>query len=179
MTSQLFNAIEFAALAHNGQTRADNTTPYITHPFGVGLILLEHGFSEEVVIAGILHDVVEDTTYTLGDIEERFGQRIAHIVGGVTEDKQIISREERFIFYLSALKNSDNDVKAVRAADMLHNRQSVLKELDNKFDIWKALHTDKEGYLEESYSKLEIIKETLKSELVNELEKILIDIKNY
>jgi (p)ppGpp synthase/HD superfamily hydrolase len=179
MTSKLFNALEFAAFAHDGQKRADNITPYIAHPFSVGLILLEHGFSEEVVIAGILHDVVEDTKYTLEDIEKKFGQRVAQIVQGVTEDKQITSKEERFKFYLSVLKKSDNEVKAVRAADMLHNRRSVLKELDNKFNIWQALHTDKEKYLKESYSKLEIIKETLNGELVSELEKTIIDIKNY
>jgi (p)ppGpp synthase/HD superfamily hydrolase len=117
--------------------------------------------------------------YTLEDIEKKFGQRVAQIVQGVTEDKQITSKEERFKFYLSVLKKSDNEVKAVRAADMLHNRRSVLKELDNKFNIWQALHTDKEKYLKESYSKLEIIKETLNGELVSELEKTIIDIKNY
>lgn len=179
MTPSLFNALEYAAVAHDGQKRKDNFTPYIVHPFAVGMILLQYGFSEEVVIAGILHDVVEDTIYSLTDIQEKFGEKISHIIDGVTENKKIISQKERFEYYLALLENSDNDVKAVRAADMLHNRKSVLKELNNKFDIWNALHTTKEDYLEDSYLKFNIIKKTLKSELVNELEGVLNDIKNY
>lgn len=103
MTPSLFNALEYAAVAHDGQKRKDNFTPYIVHPFAVGMILLQYGFSEEVVIAGILHDVVEDTIYSLTDIQEKFGEKISHIIDGVTENKKIISQKERFEYYLALL----------------------------------------------------------------------------
>jgi (p)ppGpp synthase/HD superfamily hydrolase len=64
MTSRLFNALNFAAIAHDGQKRMDKITPYIAHSFGVGLILLEFGYPEDVVMAGILHDVAEDTKFS-------------------------------------------------------------------------------------------------------------------
>jgi (p)ppGpp synthase/HD superfamily hydrolase len=179
MNSRLLNALDFASIAHDGQKRKDGITPYIAHPFGVGIILLEHGYSDDTVIAGILHDVVEDTKFSLTDIQEKFGEKVSKIVSGVTEDKNISSRKERLEKYLLNLKNSDNDTRAVCVADMLHNRQSLIKELENKYDIWKALNTDKEKYLQMSYEKLRVVKETLNDNLVKELEKTLEKISEF
>jgi (p)ppGpp synthase/HD superfamily hydrolase len=179
MTSKLMDALNFASIAHEGQKRKDNITPYIVHSFGVGLILLEYGYSEEVVIAGILHDVAEDTKFSLIDIKEKFGERVTKIISGVTEDKNISPKEEMLKAYLQNLKKSDNDTKAVCAADMLHNRRSLMSELERKYDIWGALHINKEKYLEISYKKLAVIKETLNDKLVQELEKALEEISRY
>ena len=70
--NQIEEAIEVAAEAHQGQYRKGTDTPYITHPYAVGLILMEAGCTEAVIIAGILHDTVEDTDLTLEFIRERF-----------------------------------------------------------------------------------------------------------
>jgi len=64
-------AIEFAAGAHRGQYRKGSKIPYNIHPLNVGKILIEHGCFDEVVIAGILHDTVEDTPVTLDNIRAR------------------------------------------------------------------------------------------------------------
>ena len=79
-------AIYFATRAHNGQKRkSDKDVDMIFHPFTVGMMLQRSGASEEAVIAGILHDVVEDTRYTINDIKEEFGDDIAKVVLEVSE----------------------------------------------------------------------------------------------
>ena len=80
ISTKLLDAIEFASLAHKDQVRKGEPIPYVSHPFAVGLILLNTGYSEDVVIAGILHDVVEDTKFSSKDIEEKFGLKISELV---------------------------------------------------------------------------------------------------
>ena len=87
--NQIEEAIEVAAEAHHGQYRKGTRTPYITHPYAVGLILMEVGCTEAVIIAGILHDTVEDTDLTLEFIREHFGSAIADIVEGVFREQSV------------------------------------------------------------------------------------------
>jgi (p)ppGpp synthase/HD superfamily hydrolase len=64
-------ALRFAAVAHHGQVRKGTAVPYVMHPFHVGLILDRHGFGEDVVVAGILHDVLEDPHYEDSTVQQR------------------------------------------------------------------------------------------------------------
>lgn len=73
-------AINFAAMAHNGQTRKSTSIPYISHPFAVGMILQKMKYAEEVIAAGILHDTLEDTSTMFDDLVEHFGIRVAKLV---------------------------------------------------------------------------------------------------
>lgn len=83
-------AIYFATRAHTGQKRkTDTNVDMIFHPFTVGMILQSANASTNCVIAGILHDVVEDTKYTMEDIQKEFGTQIAKIVEGVSENKSL------------------------------------------------------------------------------------------
>ena len=85
-------AIRFATSTHSGQTRKGKPdVPYITHPLSVALILSGVGASDDVIIAGILHDTVEDSTgaVTLEDLRAEFGENVAELVGHVTEKKQV------------------------------------------------------------------------------------------
>ena len=81
---RLEKAIEVATKAHEGQLRKTGE-PYIIHPIAVMKILQEWNMDEDTVIAGILHDTVEDTTLTLKEIEEEFGKDVAFLVNGVTK----------------------------------------------------------------------------------------------
>lgn len=81
-------AYVFAATAHAGQTRLSGE-PYLSHPLAVADTLAEMGFDEPTVVAGLLHDTVEDTKATLEEIEENFGEEVADIVDGVTKISKI------------------------------------------------------------------------------------------
>ncbi|MGD1992956.1 MAG: HD domain-containing protein, partial [Anaerolineae bacterium] len=80
-------ALRLAARAHQDQVRKTGSVPYITHPVHVSMILAQYGFSEEVMAAALLHDVVEDQDVTLTEIEDQFGAHVAEIVDVLTEQK--------------------------------------------------------------------------------------------
>ena len=82
-------AYVFAAAAHAGQTRLSGE-PYLSHPLAVADTLADMGFDEPTVAAGLLHDTVEDTSVTIDDIAENFGDEVADIVDGVTKISKIV-----------------------------------------------------------------------------------------
>ena len=89
-------ALNFAINAHKGQIRkAEPDKPKIFHPIDVGNILKKYGYDENVVAAGYLHDVVEDTSYSFDDIKKRFGKDIASLVYVASEPDKSLSWEER------------------------------------------------------------------------------------
>ena len=82
---KVFHAIELAACAHRGQVRKGSGVPYLIHPLNVAKLLIQGGCVEEVVVAGLLHDTVEDTDMELADIEAEFGPGVAALVAGASE----------------------------------------------------------------------------------------------
>lgn len=118
-------AIEIATKAHKNQMRKGMDVPYITHPFSVGMLLVRSGCSDEVIAAGILHDVVEDTPLTLDDVRQDFGDHIASIVEGCSEPDRSLSWEDRKQHTIEFLKTASSEVRLVACADKLHNVRSM------------------------------------------------------
>ena len=142
--NQLEKAQQLAAKAHENQTRKNSSEPYIEHPKRVAMLLKEAGFPEEVVIAGYLHDVVEDTPITIEDISEQFGEEVADIVAYHTEDKTL-SWEERKQHTINAFKTAPYHVQALIIADKLDNLQSVVEQYNQMGDkVWDAFKRGKE-----------------------------------
>lgn len=115
-------AIRFAFLAHKGAKRRSEDIDFAVHPITVGFMLKGIDAPEEVVIAGILHDVVEDTEYTIIDIKKRFGPQVARYVSAVSESGARLSwieRKEKIIERLR--KCNDEHVLNIEVADKLHN----------------------------------------------------------
>ncbi|MCS6913902.1 MAG: HD domain-containing protein [Myxococcales bacterium] len=130
----LDEALALAAQAHHGQLRKGSDVPYIQHPVHVALLLVRHGFPDEVVIAGVLHDVVEDTDVQLSYIAARFGTEVARLVEGVTERKTDEAGQERpwrtrKEEQLRHLAEADPACAALKAADALHNCQTTLGDV--------------------------------------------------
>lgn len=118
-------AIEFAARAHRRQVRKGSDTPYIAHPYTVGLMLARAGFDPEVVAAGVLHDTVEDTDITLEEIRAQFGERVAMIVEGCSEPYREATWEARKEHTIHFLLTAPFEVRAVACADKLHNLTTI------------------------------------------------------
>ena len=142
--NQLEKAQQLATKAHENQTRKNSSEPYIEHPKRVAMLLKEAGFPEEVVIAGYLHDVVEDTPITIEDIRDQFGEKVAEIVAYHTEDKTL-SWEERKQHTINAFKTAPYYVQALIIADKLDNLQSVVEQYNQMGDkVWVAFKRGKE-----------------------------------
>ena len=93
--NKIHNAIIYAAKKHEGQVRKGTDTPYIVHPMEVMQILTAAGCGEDVIVAGILHDTVEDTDATLEEISALFGEKVARLVAHESEDKSKTWRERK------------------------------------------------------------------------------------
>ncbi len=125
----LNRAYIFAMKAHGGQTRQSGD-PYFSHPLAVAAILTELRADPATVVTALLHDVVEDTDYTVSDIEKNFGAEVARLVDGVTKLSRIELRDEaskqaeNFRKFVVAMAD-DVRVLLVKLADRLHNMRTL------------------------------------------------------
>lgn len=117
--------------AHKGQVRKITGEPYFSHPLNVARILRRAGFSEDVVIAGLLHDAVEDTSMTDQDIRQIFGDVVADLVASHTENKAL-SWEERKAHTIEQVRTVTLEEKALIVADKLDNLSSVKYALSSE-----------------------------------------------
>jgi len=129
-TSSLVEAaLIFAARAHAGQMRKTTDIPYIVHPVGVMLVLLESGENDPALLAAaLLHDTVEDTGVTLAELRERFGARVAEIVEGCSEPDKRDTWEARKQHTVATLKTAPRAIQLVAAADKLDNVRSMMAD---------------------------------------------------
>jgi catechol 2,3-dioxygenase-like lactoylglutathione lyase family enzyme len=136
-------ALRLAASAHRDQKRKGSGLPYISHPVHVAAILERHGFSGDVVIAGLLHDVVEDQDIALTEIETRFGVTVSEIVGVLSERKLdaqggVRPWHIRKAEAVDKIRTGSAAAAAVKAADVLHNAQSILLDLGQVgLEVWQ------------------------------------------
>ena len=136
-------ALRLAIVAHREQSRKGSGLPYSVHPVHVSVILLRHGFSTDVAIAGLLHDLVEDQGFDLNELDRRFGSQVSRIVDALTEQKHDTRGEKRPWTIrkreaLEKLEGSSKEAAAVKAADALHNAESFIEDLQRDgAEIWR------------------------------------------
>ena len=133
LTQRFTNALILASQLHANQVRKGHIQcPYISHLMSVSALVLEMGGNEDEAIGGLLHDSVEDTDYTLAEIETQFGKNVSSIVNCITENKTIENKKERKLAYLQTIKESNNpSAYLVFLADKLHNGRCYLSSVKN------------------------------------------------
>jgi (p)ppGpp synthase/HD superfamily hydrolase len=119
------DALAFAARSHDGQTRDTDSVPFLTHPVEVACLLHEAAYSDEVVAAGVLHDVLEDTDVERGELEERFGSEVAGLVAAVSDDPAIEDHAERKAALRAQVARAGEDAAAVFAADKVSKAREL------------------------------------------------------
>lgn len=149
---RFLRAFQFAAKMHAGQARKASTIPYIAHLMGVASLVLEAGGDEDLAIAALLHDVVEDCggAPMLQKIRQRFGNRVARVVDGCTDADTYPKPpwRDRKESYLAHLKDADAETRLVSAADKLNNVRSILSDYRETGElVWARFHGGREGTL--------------------------------
>lgn len=141
-------AAAYGADAHHAQVRKGTNTPYFAHPLAVASLVLEFGGDEDLAIAGLLHDVIEDCEPIYADqMQETFGGRVYSIVrqltdGVVGEDGEKPEWRARKEAHIARLKEANPDVLLVSACDKIHNARSLIVDIDREglaaFDKFKG-----------------------------------------
>ncbi len=154
---RITKAFKFAFEAHDGQKRKGTKAPYMIHPMDVAIILMKNHASNDVVIAGLLHDTVEDTDTTIEDIEKEFGKGVERLVRGATEpsklEKEKEIKEKRCFdcwrknktHTIEFIKTAKKDMKMLSCADKLSNIRSMIE--DKKIigeELWKKFSAPQE-----------------------------------
>ena len=159
-SDRINHALAFAAKHHDRQVRKGTRLPYLTHPANVAIILTRYGSDEATVVAGILHDVVEDCVreaYTREDLMQRiadkFGADVLEDILAVThrtkdDDGVEFSAEERKADFLDRLAGSSDRAAWVCAADKIHNIRSIVADLRRTIEpdtVWSRFAVGREG----------------------------------
>lgn len=142
-THRVERAIALAVAAHQHQTRkGDGELPYVVHPVTVGLILSRYTDDEDTIIAGLLHDVLEDTAVTETAIEREFGPRVLGMVRDVTEPQLPgLSWETRTLRYLRQLQQAPRGSLLVAGADKIANLISMIAAHGAQGErLWERFH---------------------------------------
>jgi (p)ppGpp synthase/HD superfamily hydrolase len=141
----IFRAIEFATKAHSGQYRKGTRIPYITHPLNVAKILIEFMCPEPVIVAGNLHDTLEDTQATVDDIRDAFGYEVVDLVNAASEPNKSDTWENRKAHTIKHLKTASPEVLMISLADKMDNIKKIREDYEkigNK--VWERFNRPKE-----------------------------------
>lgn len=181
-TYKIQKAVEFAIKVHetdSKQKRKGKDIPYITHPLTVGLILAAAGANEDVIIAGILHDTLEDSIYgykiTKEMLVEEFNQNVSDLVLSVTEQNKNLSWEERKAEAVEHIKTFSNDSLLLKSADLLSNTTEIVSDYNKIGDeMFNKFNAPKEKILG-NYIKtiLTIIEKWKESPLADDLSSVI------
>jgi (p)ppGpp synthase/HD superfamily hydrolase len=175
-------ALLFATRKHARQHRKGTAVPYVAHLLGVAGLVLEAGGDEDLAIAALLHDVVEDCggAPMLKEIRRRFGNRVAHVVDGCT-DTDLDPKppwRQRKEDYIRHLRTADADTRLVSAADKLHNVRSIVatyREIGDR--VWERFHGKRDGTLWYYRTLLDEFQRKKSSPLIRELERAVIELE--
>jgi (p)ppGpp synthase/HD superfamily hydrolase len=188
-SDRINHALAFAAKHHDQRVRRGTRLPYVTQPANVGIILARYGRDDEIVIAGILHDVIEDCVrehYTREMLEQRigdkFGTRVVDTVLDVTlrrvdDDGVELGFDDRRDDYLERLAAASDDARWVCAADKLHNASSIVADLRRTIDplsVWSRFtggRNDTIRWYRNVYNRLRDVQFT--GEIMTELERVV------
>ena len=159
-SDRINHALAFAAKHHDRQVRKGTRLPYLTHPANVAIILTRYGRDEDTVIAGILHDVIEDCVrenYTREMLEQRIGDKFGETVldtvlavtqRNVDDEGNDLSSDERKDDYLERLSGASESARWVCAADKLHNAGTIVADLKRTIDpgtVWSRFNAGRGG----------------------------------
>jgi (p)ppGpp synthase/HD superfamily hydrolase len=172
LTKKIQKALNLAAAKHNGQMRKSSKLPYIVHPFSVAIILSEFTDDENVIVAGLLHDLLEDVeSYSYQNLKNDFGQKIADIILGISEENDFDNGEseketwkKRKLGYLKNLEKQNQESLLICAADKIHNLKSMSRIYqEQKRGMWRDFNAPLEKQIWYYQAVIEILEIKLKN----------------
>jgi (p)ppGpp synthase/HD superfamily hydrolase len=182
LTNRFERALVFATRAHAGQLKKGTSVPYAAHILGVASLVLDAGGDEDLAIAAVLHDVVEDCG---GDDRRReilsaFGPRVAHVVEGCTDTEEVPKPpwRKRKEEYIRHQQTADADTRLVSAADKLYNARLILADYREIGDaVFERFSGKREGTLWYYRALVGEFRHGKRNRLTDELERVVIELE--
>lgn len=180
---RFIEALGYAARLHAKQTRKRTERPYVGHLLSVTSIVIEYGGDEEMAIAALLHDAVEDQggLPRLREIRKKFGTRVARIVDGCTDSytEPKPPWRERKLAYIERVAGEPNDVRLVSAADKLSNVRETIHDLRVQGDaVFEKFHGKKEGTLWYYRALVGVFRKAGTNALIDELDRAVTELES-
>ena len=171
-------AIRAASILHKNHVRKGSAPyPYISHLFAVACIVSDYTTDEDIIIAGLLHDTLEDTDYTESELETDFGPRVRSIVENVserTDPKDPRPWQERKDGLIELLYRAPEESLIVAAADTIHNLRSIVEEYQGSFVKYSNdFNGTLEGRTQLYQKKSDIFNSNLRNPIVHEFNHVL------
>ncbi len=162
-------ATALALHAHEGQTRKESSVPYIVHPVKVAIILSRYGFDDVVISAGLVHDVVEDTSVSLEEVSLALGEGVAVLVDAVSHNDNAPSWREKKEAYIESVRAGSVEAKAIATADKIANAQSFIDMYEKEgSEAWRYFNAGREQKLWFEHAMLAMLQQSWEHPLVNE-----------
>jgi (p)ppGpp synthase/HD superfamily hydrolase len=178
-------ALRAATILHKDQVRKGAVAiPYVSHLFAVAMIAGDYTQDEDVIIATLLHDTLEDTDYTAEELREDFGGEVCELVVALTEPQTTefkkMSWKEQKIHYAKSLRNAPEKALIVAAADKIHNMRAIVEEY---YDDHMRFMADFGGTLEDRMLMYQDISNalnrSLKNAIITEFNHVFEEYKNF
>lgn len=178
-------AIRAAAVLHKDQVRKGSAPyPYITHLVAVAFLLSDYTDDEDVIVAGLLHDTLEDTDYTPRELENDFGEKVKDIVLDVTDalssERGLLSWSDRNERYIKKLKKAPIESLLVSAADKIHNMRTIVEEYHRNQKQYLVDFNHDPREVSDIYEQLAtIFAENLKNDILVEFENVYAEFRAF
>jgi GTP pyrophosphokinase len=175
-------ALQYAAVIHAGQKRRGSSAPLLAHLLSVASLLMEHAASEDEVIAGLLHEAVEQAggLARLVDIRQRFGEAVAEIVAGCSEPPDAAQQpwRARKVAGIARVPQTPESTRRVATAAKLDNARAILRGLLSSGDaVWDRVEGGKAGLLWHYRCLVQAYRNAGANPLVAEFERVVADLE--
>lgn len=138
---------------HKGQKRKYSNLDYITHPKAVARIIEKHTEDEDMVIASLLHDIVEDTDTTIDEVKKEFGDRVAGLVAELTVDAERKKEMKTKQYMVWAMNKMSNDAFTIKLADRLHNIKYLIVDETKESKSFARWYIQQTEYIVENLER--------------------------
>lgn len=184
ITPSIHRAIAKISEIHHGQTRKSEALPYIVHPYAVAILLAHYTNDKDTIVAGLLHDVLEDVepeVYNKDDICRDFSYLIYKIVQEVSVIETAhrrsdlkLSWRDRKIQYLNQLKQASQPALMIAAADKIHFLQSIMNSYEEQGEaLWEKFNASPEDRFWFCQEVLKILQQRIDNPIVTKLDRVL------
>jgi guanosine-3',5'-bis(diphosphate) 3'-pyrophosphohydrolase len=141
LSTKYLHALDVVSTYHGQDLRKDNKTPYISHPLTVMQLVYEMGYKDEdILVAALIHDLLEDTNITEQEIVKDFGKHVLDLANEVSTKDKTLTRQQKYKYKIDQIGKLSKKAAVIKFADVLHNTKHLIYQSNHYPNIEKKFH---------------------------------------